>query len=53
MNDESLVDLDADLSEDDIQRMLHHINQLDEIRYDDDVCILAPNVMSTQMCKLL
>ncbi|XP_035852315.1 uncharacterized protein LOC116063704 isoform X2 [Sander lucioperca] len=32
MNDESLVDLDVDLSEDDVQRMLHHINQLDEIR---------------------
>lgn len=32
MNDETLVDLDVDLSEDDIQRMLHHINQLDEIR---------------------
>ncbi|XP_074511988.1 uncharacterized protein LOC141780594 isoform X4 [Sebastes fasciatus] len=32
MNDETLVDLDVDFSEDDIQRMLHHINQLDEIR---------------------
>ncbi|XP_034749364.1 uncharacterized protein LOC117957610 [Etheostoma cragini] len=32
MNDESLVDLEVDLSEDDIQRMLHHINQLEEIR---------------------
>ncbi|XP_037647732.1 uncharacterized protein LOC119501444 isoform X1 [Sebastes umbrosus] len=32
MNDETLVDLDVDLSEDDLQRMLHHINQLDEIR---------------------
>ncbi|XP_074511977.1 apolipoprotein L3-like isoform X1 [Sebastes fasciatus] len=32
MNEETLVDLDVDLSEDDIQRMLHHINQLDEIR---------------------
>ncbi|XP_037647741.1 uncharacterized protein LOC119501447 isoform X2 [Sebastes umbrosus] len=32
MNDETLVDLDVDLSEDEIQRMLHHINQLDEIR---------------------
>ncbi|XP_074511976.1 uncharacterized protein LOC141780585 [Sebastes fasciatus] len=32
MNDETLVDLDVDLSEDDIQSMLHHINQLDEIR---------------------
>ncbi|XP_074513464.1 uncharacterized protein LOC141781543 [Sebastes fasciatus] len=32
MNDATLVDLDVDLSEDDIQRMLHHINQLDEIR---------------------
>ncbi|XP_074511981.1 uncharacterized protein LOC141780590 [Sebastes fasciatus] len=32
MNDETLVDLDVDLSEDDIQRMLHHINQLNEIR---------------------
>ncbi|XP_074511980.1 apolipoprotein L2-like [Sebastes fasciatus] len=32
MNARPLVDLDVDLSEDDIQRMLHHINQLDEIR---------------------
>ncbi|XP_074511985.1 uncharacterized protein LOC141780594 isoform X1 [Sebastes fasciatus] len=32
MNARHLVDLDVDLSEDDIQRMLHHINQLDEIR---------------------
>ncbi|XP_074513461.1 uncharacterized protein LOC141781538 [Sebastes fasciatus] len=32
MNDETLVDLDVDLSEDDIQRMLHHINQLHKIR---------------------
>ncbi|XP_074513570.1 uncharacterized protein LOC141781626, partial [Sebastes fasciatus] len=32
MNTETLVDIDVDLSEDDIQRMLHHINQLDEIR---------------------
>ena len=26
------VDLDVDLSEDDVQRMLYHINQLDDIR---------------------
>uniref|UniRef100_A0A8D0CVG4 Apolipoprotein L n=1 Tax=Sander lucioperca TaxID=283035 RepID=A0A8D0CVG4_SANLU len=32
MNDESLVDLDVDLSEDDVQRMLHHINQLKQIK---------------------
>ncbi|XP_074511984.1 uncharacterized protein LOC141780593 [Sebastes fasciatus] len=32
MNTKTLVDLDVDLSEDDIQSMLHHINQLDEIR---------------------
>ncbi|XP_037647744.1 uncharacterized protein LOC119501450 isoform X1 [Sebastes umbrosus] len=35
LNDETLVDLDVDLSEDDIQRMLHHINQLDEIRMNE------------------
>ncbi|XP_042360951.1 apolipoprotein L4-like [Plectropomus leopardus] len=29
---ETVVDLNVDLSEDDIQRMLHHINLLDEIR---------------------
>uniref|UniRef100_A0A3Q3IJD8 Uncharacterized protein n=1 Tax=Monopterus albus TaxID=43700 RepID=A0A3Q3IJD8_MONAL len=29
---ETVVDLDVDLSEDDMQRMLCHINQLDEIR---------------------
>ncbi|XP_071319353.1 apolipoprotein L2-like, partial [Trachinotus anak] len=29
---ETLVDLDVDLSEDDAQRMLYHINQLSEIR---------------------
>ncbi|KAL3053515.1 hypothetical protein OYC64_005950 [Pagothenia borchgrevinki] len=33
MNDDTLVDLDVDLSEDDTQRMLHHINQLEELRY--------------------
>lgn len=32
MNDETLVDLDVDLSEDDIQRMLRHIKELEEIR---------------------
>ncbi|XP_059204082.1 uncharacterized protein LOC131983377 [Centropristis striata] len=32
MNTETLVDLSVDLSEDDIQRMLHQINQLHEIR---------------------
>ncbi|KAI9539433.1 hypothetical protein NQZ68_005513 [Dissostichus eleginoides] len=32
MNDDTLVDLDVDLSEDDTQRMLHHINQLEELR---------------------
>ncbi|XP_034394873.1 uncharacterized protein LOC117734719 [Cyclopterus lumpus] len=31
-NDETLVDLHVDLSEDDIQRMLCHINELKEIR---------------------
>ncbi|XP_039980267.1 uncharacterized protein apol isoform X1 [Xiphias gladius] len=31
---ETLVDLDVDLSEDDIERMLYHINQLDGIRMD-------------------
>ncbi|XP_067426969.1 uncharacterized protein [Thunnus thynnus] len=34
MNMETVVDLDVDLSEDDIQRMLRHINQLNEIRMD-------------------
>ncbi|XP_075942688.1 apolipoprotein L3-like [Anarhichas minor] len=32
MNVKTLVDLDVDLSEDEMQRMLHHINQLKEIR---------------------
>uniref|UniRef100_A0A3B4VGC0 Apolipoprotein L n=1 Tax=Seriola dumerili TaxID=41447 RepID=A0A3B4VGC0_SERDU len=32
MTTETLVDLDVDLPEDDMQRMLYHINQLDEIR---------------------
>ncbi|XP_073351124.1 uncharacterized protein [Pagrus major] len=32
----TVVDLDVDLSEDEIQRMLHHINQLDEIRMDQN-----------------
>ncbi|KAI9539434.1 hypothetical protein NQZ68_005514 [Dissostichus eleginoides] len=32
MNDDTLVDLGVDLSEDDTQRMVHHINQLDELR---------------------
>ncbi|KAL6102475.1 uncharacterized protein ACO6RY_02080 [Pungitius sinensis] len=32
MNDETLVDLNVDLSEDDIQRMLRHIKKLKEIR---------------------
>ncbi|XP_054463731.1 uncharacterized protein LOC129098675 [Anoplopoma fimbria] len=34
MNDETLVDLPVDLSEDDVQRMLCHINQLKRIRMD-------------------
>ncbi|XP_068581808.1 apolipoprotein L6-like [Cebidichthys violaceus] len=34
MNDETLVDLDVDLSEDEMQRMLCHINQLQKIRVD-------------------
>ncbi|KAK9534609.1 hypothetical protein VZT92_007043 [Zoarces viviparus] len=36
MNDESLVDLDVDLSEDDVQMMLCHINQLDDIRMNQN-----------------
>lgn len=32
MNMETVVDLDIGMSEDGIQRMLDHINQLDEIR---------------------
>ncbi|XP_056262815.1 uncharacterized protein apol [Pseudoliparis swirei] len=32
MNDESLVDLDVDLSEDAVQKMLSQINELDQIR---------------------
>ncbi|XP_068581944.1 uncharacterized protein [Cebidichthys violaceus] len=36
MNDETLVDLDVDLSEDDVQRMLCHINELDEIRMNQN-----------------
>lgn len=32
MTVETVVDLDVGLSEDDIQKMLDHINQLDEIR---------------------
>ncbi|XP_054463906.1 uncharacterized protein LOC129098821 [Anoplopoma fimbria] len=36
MNDETLVDLDVDLSEDDIQMMLSHINELDEIRMNQN-----------------
>uniref|UniRef100_A0A3Q1JFQ5 Uncharacterized protein n=1 Tax=Anabas testudineus TaxID=64144 RepID=A0A3Q1JFQ5_ANATE len=32
MTEEAVVDLDVGFSEDDIQRMLDHINQLDEIR---------------------
>ncbi|XP_049416503.1 uncharacterized protein apol isoform X1 [Epinephelus fuscoguttatus] len=35
-NTETLVDLNADLSEGDFQRMLFHINQLDEIRMDQN-----------------
>ncbi|KAK9534604.1 hypothetical protein VZT92_007039 [Zoarces viviparus] len=34
MNVKPLVDLDVGLSEDEMQRMLHHINQLNEIRDD-------------------
>lgn len=36
MNDEGLVNLDVDLSEDDIQRMLCHVNQLDELRMNQN-----------------
>ncbi|KAM6914625.1 uncharacterized protein PEZ65_014960 isoform 2-T2 [Lycodopsis pacificus] len=36
MNDETLVDLDVDLSEDDVQIMLCHINELDEIRMNQN-----------------
>ncbi|XP_045921440.1 apolipoprotein L2-like isoform X2 [Micropterus dolomieu] len=36
MTTETTLDLDVDLSEDDIQRMLHHINQLEKIRMDQD-----------------
>ncbi|XP_010748481.3 uncharacterized protein LOC104934499 [Larimichthys crocea] len=36
MNKETLVDLDGDLSEDDIKRMLCHIIQLEEIRMDQN-----------------
>jgi len=32
MNDESLVDLDMDLSEDDVHMMLSQINELDQIK---------------------
>ncbi|XP_051243753.1 uncharacterized protein LOC127356217 isoform X3 [Dicentrarchus labrax] len=32
----TVVDLDVDLSEDDIQRMLYHINQLDDIRMNQN-----------------
>lgn len=32
MTANTVVDLDVDLSEDDVQRMLYHINQLDDIR---------------------
>ncbi|GLD73057.1 uncharacterized protein AKAME5_002438200 [Lates japonicus] len=32
MTKQTLIDLDVDLSEDDIQKMLYHINQLEEIR---------------------
>uniref|UniRef100_A0A4W6E3V9 Apolipoprotein L n=1 Tax=Lates calcarifer TaxID=8187 RepID=A0A4W6E3V9_LATCA len=34
MTEKTMIDLDVDLSEDDIQRMLYHINQLEEIRMD-------------------
>lgn len=36
MTAETLVDLDVNLSEDDVQRMLCHITQLDEIRMNQD-----------------
>ncbi|KAK9534608.1 hypothetical protein VZT92_007042 [Zoarces viviparus] len=36
MNDETLVNLDVDLSEDDVQMMLCHINQLDDIRMNQN-----------------
>ncbi|GLD73055.1 uncharacterized protein AKAME5_002438000 [Lates japonicus] len=32
MTKQTLIDLDVDLSEDDIQKMLYHVNQLEEIR---------------------
>ncbi|XP_031174487.1 uncharacterized protein LOC116063708 [Sander lucioperca] len=63
MNDESLVDLDVDLSEDDIQRMLHHINQLDEIRmnqsfrtvflYQDEPCSGFIDMFSERQPRML
>ncbi|XP_060945802.1 uncharacterized protein LOC133022916 [Limanda limanda] len=36
MTTETMVNFDVDLSEDDMQRMLDHINQLDEIRMNKD-----------------
>ncbi|KAM6913349.1 uncharacterized protein PEZ65_013889 [Lycodopsis pacificus] len=36
MNNENLVDLDVDLSEDDVQMMLCHIHELDEIRMNQN-----------------
>ncbi|KAM6966683.1 uncharacterized protein LKV04_019109 [Tautogolabrus adspersus] len=36
----SAVDLDLDLSEDDIERMLYHINQLDDIRMNQHFCLV-------------
>ncbi|TDH03308.1 hypothetical protein EPR50_G00161620 [Perca flavescens] len=63
MNNESLVDLDVDLSEDDIQRMLHHINQLDEIRmnqsfrmvflYQDEPCSDFIDMFSERQPRML
>lgn len=43
---ETVVDLDVDLSEDDIQRMLDHVNQLDEIRQ----VFLFPNMCQRRAC---
>ncbi|XP_032392950.1 uncharacterized protein apol isoform X2 [Etheostoma spectabile] len=63
MNDESLVDLEVDLSEDDIQRMLHHINQLDEIRmnqsfrtvflFQDEPCSNFIDMFSERRSRML
>nr|XP_046272009.1 uncharacterized protein apol [Scatophagus argus]XP_046272010.1 uncharacterized protein apol [Scatophagus argus]XP_046272011.1 uncharacterized protein apol [Scatophagus argus] len=41
MNMESEVDLDVDLSEDVVQTMLHHINQLDDIRMNQNFRLVS------------